>query len=194
MKLAIILGTTRQGRQTEKMAKWVLQTAQQRNDIQTELLDLKDYPMPFFDEPVSPRFNPERQLNEVVKKWLDKIKQFDAYIIVTPEYNQSIPGVLKNAFDYFDWQIAKKPFAIVSHGSAGGARAAVHLKNIISESKAIPISTNMAWTHRVSETFDDDGNLNDEQKKQEYGPEAILNNVLDELIWYSDALAAARNK
>src|SRR5258707_837668 len=131
MKLAVILGTVREGRHTEKLAKWVLEEAKKLPDTQVELLDLKDYPMPFFDEPVSPRFNPNRQPKPEVKKWLDKLQEQDAFVVVTPEYNHSIPGVLKNSLDYIDWQVSKKPFAIVSHGSAGGARAAGHLKHII---------------------------------------------------------------
>ncbi|HSX53465.1 MAG TPA: NAD(P)H-dependent oxidoreductase [Patescibacteria group bacterium] len=192
MKLAVILGTTRQGRHTEKLAKWVLEKAKTLPDTEVELLDLKDYPMPFFEEPVSPRFNPDRKPLPIAKKWLDKLLEQDAYIIVTPEYNHSIPGVLKNALDYLDWQVSKKPFAIVSHGSAGGARATSHLKHIISEIRAVVISSNVALTMRVSEVFDENGTLAEEFAAQEYGPDASLATSLNELKWYSDALSTAR--
>jgi NAD(P)H-dependent FMN reductase len=194
MKLAIILGTTREGRVSERMAKWVLKTAKDLPDTEIELLDLKDYPMPFFNEPVSPRFNPDRHPNPVAKKWLDKLDRQDAYLIVTPEYNHSIPGVLKNALDYTDWQVAKKPFAIVSHGSAGGARAQAHLKGIISEIRAVVISQAVSFTMRVSEKFDEDGTLDPELAALDYGPQTMLHNVLNELKWYSDTLASARAK
>ncbi|HSX45233.1 MAG TPA: NAD(P)H-dependent oxidoreductase [Candidatus Saccharimonadales bacterium] len=194
MKVGIILGSIREGRATERLAEWVVKTARQRQDLEVEYLDLREYPLPFFNEPISPKFNPNRNLSGVPKKWLDKLQDQDAYIVVTPEYNHSIPGVLKNAFDYLDWQVQKKPFAIVSHGGAGGARAAGHLKHIISEVRGMAISTNIAFTHRVSENFDDDGNLSKTITSQEHGPHVTIEHLLDELTWYSNALSAARSK
>ena len=191
MKLGIIVGTVRQKRQTLKQAKWVFKAAQQLSDTEAELIDLSDYPMPFFDEPKSPRLNPERDIHPVAQRWLDKMAELDAYVFVTPEYNHSIPGVLKNSFDYFDWQILRKPAAIVSHGSAGGARAAMHLKEVISESRALPIQQHVAMTH-MSDLIDDDGNLSPELAAQPYSPQPKLQAMLEELKWTSDALAAAR--
>ena len=86
----------------------------------------------------------------------------------------------------------KKPFAAVSHGSVGGARAVSHLKHIISESRAVIIPTNVAFTHRVREVIDERGELNDDLKAQEHGPQTALKNSLDELKWYSEALSVAR--
>jgi len=192
MKLAIIVGTTRQGRQTPKQAKWVANTANKIDDVEVKILDLQDYPMPFFEEPASPRYNPKREVNEVAQKWLDDLASADAYVVVTPEYNHSIPGVLKNAFDYLDWQLVRKPAAIVSHGTVGGARAAMHLKEILSEGKAVPIPNAVAF-HGVSEGIDDDGNISEALKANPYGPQAALDGLLEELKWYSDALAQARN-
>jgi NAD(P)H-dependent FMN reductase len=191
MKLAVIIGTTRKGRQTVKEAKWILNAAQKMQDTEVELLDLADYPMPFFDEAVSPRYNPDRKPEGNVKKWLDKISEADAYIFVTPEYNHSIPGVLKNAFDYLDWQMNRKPATVASHGTVGGARATMHLKEIISESKAVPIQPAVAF-HGISEGIDDEGNLSSELAANPYGPQTALNSALEELKWYSDALAKAR--
>jgi NAD(P)H-dependent FMN reductase len=192
MKLAVILGTVREGRHTEKLAKWVVKNAAALPDTEITLLDLRDYSMPFFDEPASPRFNPDRKLHPVVSKWLTALEAADAYVIVTPEYNHSIPGVLKNSLDYTDWQVMRKPFAIVSHGSAGGARAAGHLKHIISEIRGVVVSRNVALTMRVSEVFDEHGTLAEEISAQEHGPKSVLQASLEELKWYSDALAAAR--
>lgn len=194
MKVAIILGTVRQGRHTEKLAKWVVKHAESRENVEVELLDLADYPLPFFEEPVSPKYNPDRRPSPEAKKWLDKLGSFDAYVVVTPEYNHSIPGVLKNALDYTDFQVMRKPFALVTHGTAGGARAAAHLKDILSEIRGMVISTNVALTMRVSEVFDEHGTLAEEIASQEYGPAASLSNTLDELTWYSNALSAARAK
>ena len=193
MKLAVIAGSTREGRQTIKQAKWVVNTAMQNEDIEVELVDLANYPMPFFDEPMSPRYNQNRQIDPRALKWLNKLEEFDAYVFVTPEYNHSIPGVLKNAMDYVTWEIQRKPCLIVSHGSAGGARAAIHLKVVLSESQAvvIPGATPLAMIG-MSEQIDDNGNLTEAGKANPREPQASLEKWLDELKWYSDALAAAR--
>lgn len=193
MKLAIVLGSTREGRTSDRLAKWVADTAAGRPGVEAEIIDLKDYPMPFFDEPKSPRYNPERQINEVAQKWLAKVNAADAYIFVTPEYNHSIPGVLKNALDYITWEMVKKPATVVSHGTVGGARATMQLKEILSESRTAVIPAQLAVAG-MSEKIDEHGVLSDEQKALPYGPATGLDNLLAELQWYSDALAVARSK
>jgi NAD(P)H-dependent FMN reductase len=193
MKLAIIVGSTRPNRQTLKQAKWVAKTAQQIEGISPQIIDLVEYTMPFFNEPISPRYNPNREINPDVKKWLDAIKDFDAYIFITPEYNHSIPGVLKNAIDYITLELNHKPSAIVSHGSVGGARASMHLREILSESRSAVIPNTVAFQGLV-DGIDDDGNLNEELETNPYGPGVALNGALTELKWYSDALAVARNE
>ena len=192
MKLLIVIGTVRQNRTTPKLAKWVENNARKLGATEVEVVDLKDYEMPFFDEPVSPRYNPERKPEAAVKKWLDKVSWADAYIIVTPEYNHSIPGVLKNAIDYIDWQANRKPSTMATHGTVGGARAAMHLKEILSESKTVPIQNHVAF-HGV-ENIDEEGNLSEELKAKPYGPQSTLEATLAELKWYSDALAEGRAK
>ncbi|MGH7192739.1 MAG: NADPH-dependent FMN reductase [Candidatus Saccharimonadales bacterium] len=195
MKLGIIIGTTRQNRQTVKQAKWVLKGAQKLEGVEAELVDLKDYPMPFFDEPISPRYNQDRHIDPAAVPWLRKLESFDAYVFVTAEYNHAIPGVLKNALDYVTWEIERKPAAVVSHGAAGGARAALNLKIILSESKAVPLpSFSPLAMSGMSELIDDDGNLTEAAKAKPYDLDQVLAGALDELKWYSDALAAARTR
>jgi len=92
VKLAVILGTTRLGRQTEKQALWVVNTAAQMEDVEVELIDLSDYPMPFFAEPASPRYNPAREIDAVAQKWLARLDAADAYVFVSPEYNHFDSG------------------------------------------------------------------------------------------------------
>lgn len=193
MKLAVIIGATRQGRKTPQQAKWVMKTLADMKDVTAELVDLHDYQMPFFDEPASPRYNPDRKTDPTAQKWLDKLAEFDAYVFVTPEYNHSVPGPLKNAIDYVDWQLARKPAAVVSHGSAGGARAEVALKEILSESRMVPMSTQpgVAMTG-MSDKIDENGNLSAEEKANPYGPQGALETLLNDLKWYSDALSTAR--
>ena len=192
MKLAVIVGTTRANRQSLKEAKWVAKTAESMDDVSVKLIDLMDFPLPFFAEPMSPRYNPNREIDPSVKKWLDAIRDYDAYVFVTPEYNHSIPGVLKNALDYVTSEFVHKPAAVVSHGSVGGARATMHLKEILSESRAVVIPSGVAFTG-VSEGIDDEGNISEAIQANPYGPAGALTATLDDLKWYSDALAKARN-
>ncbi|HWB39090.1 MAG TPA: NAD(P)H-dependent oxidoreductase [Candidatus Saccharimonadales bacterium] len=193
MKLGIIIGSTREGRMTDRQAKWVYNLASKMDGVEAEIVDLRDYPMPFFDEPISPRYNPDRQIDPTVQPWLKKIDSLDAYVFVTPEYNHAIPGVLKNALDYVTWELVHKPAAVISHGSAGGGRAQINLKVILSESKAapIPIPSPLAMVG-MSELIDADGNLTEAAKAKPYDLNDMAMNMLTDLKWYSDALAAAR--
>jgi len=193
MKLAVVVGTTRGARKTLQQAKWVANTAEAMDDVQVELVDLVDYPMPFFDEDISPRYNPNRQPKPEVKKWLDKITEFDAFVFVTAEYNHAPAAVLKNALDYVDWQFMHKPAAVVSHGSAAGARAQVVLKEILNESRLAVIPHGPAVSiSGMSEIIDEEGNISAEAAANPYGPQAGLVDLLKDLKWYSDALSAAR--
>jgi len=195
MKLQVIVGSTRQARQTLKQAKWVANAAKGMEDVDVELVDLEDYPMPFFAEPISPRYNPNRDIDPTAQLWLKKLEAAEAYVFVTPEYNHSIPGVLKNALDYVTWEIQHKPVTVVSHGSAGGARAATDLKEIISESKAVPLPSSTPLTMiGMSELIDDTGNLTEAGKANPRNLQQALEDALAELKWYSDALAEARSK
>ena len=191
MKLAIIQGSIRKNRETPKQALWVLNAAKELKGVTAEIVDLKDYPLPLFDEGISPRYNPNRVIDPAVKPWLDKLAGFDAYVWVTPEYNHSIPGALKNAIDYLTFEMNRKPAAVVSHGAMGGARAATDLKEILSESKAAIIPNFVAIPY-MSNLIDEKGVLNAEAAANPYGPQAALKTLLTELQWFSDALAAAR--
>lgn len=193
MKVAVIIGAIREGRRTPNQAKWVMKALEGMDDVQAELVDLRDYPLPLFDEAASPRYNKNRQPRPEVQRWLDKLAEFEAYVFVTPEYNHSVPGALKNAIDFVDWQLHRKPSAIVTHGSAGGARAEVALKEILSESRMVVMPSVPGTTiFGMSEKIDEDGNLAESEKANPYGPQAALEALLTELQWYSDALAAAR--
>lgn len=143
MKIQIIVGTTRQGRFSEKAASYMLQEAKARN-IDIELVDLRDYPMPFFDEPVSPKMfemAKHEYTNEVAKKWLAKVAEADGYIIVTAEYNHGYPAVLKNALDFGlkEWQ--KKSVGFVSYGVNGGTRSVEQLRQVVIELGMVQATT-----------------------------------------------------
>jgi len=193
MKLQVIVGSTRPNRVTERLAKWVANEAKNVEGTEVEVVDLADYPLPFLDEPISPRYNPDRHINAEAGKWVNKLAEADAYIFVTPEYNHSIPGVLKNALDYVTFELVKKPATVVSHGTVGGARATMHLKEILSESQAAVIPKAVAFAG-ASQDIDESGKLDETVAAQPYGPLTALKMTLAELQWYSDALSAARAK
>ena len=194
MKLQVIVGSTRPGRATLSLAKWVATEAATIEGNVVEIVDLKDFPMPFFDEAGSPRYNANRQPTPEVKAWLDKIAEGEAYVVVTPEYNHSIPGVLKNAIDYMTYEMKQKPAAIVSHGSVGGARAATHLKEILSEAAAtiIPSGLQFVGSITMGGIIDENGVLDETIKANPYGPQAAVTGMLQDLDWHAKALKAAR--
>lgn len=194
MKLQVIVGSTRPGRVSDRVGKWVAAEAKNLPDASVEIVDLADYKLPFFDEPISPQYNPNRQPDEPVKKWLDKLAEADAYVLVTPEYNRGCPAVLKNALDYIDFQLKQKPVAIVAHGSTGGAQAVAGLRITVPGLLAVTVPTATFLTGRAGDMIDENGNLSDEIKANLYGPAAALKATLESTKWYSDALSVARAK
>lgn len=189
MKIQVIIGSTRPGRATDRLAKWVAAEAQKQTKAEIELVDLADFPLPFLDEPISPQYNPDRKPNEQAKKWLDKIAEADGYVIVTPEYNRTISGVLKNALDYVDYQLAKKPVAIVSHGSTGGAQAVGHLRGIIPGLLAVTVPKVTYVAAWVGQIIDEQGVLDEKAGASHL---EALTATLEDLQWYSEALSVAR--
>jgi NAD(P)H-dependent FMN reductase len=192
MKLQVIIGSTRPTRVSDRLAKWVALTAKELPDTTVEIVDLKEYPMPFLDESISPQFNPDRKSDPIVKKWLTKLDEADAYILVTPEYNRSYSAVLKNALDFIDYQFAKKPVALVAHGTTGGAQAVAHLRGVMPGLLAVTVPKATFFASRVGESISEDGKLSEEIKANPYGPQVALQKMLEDTKWYSDALAAAR--
>jgi NAD(P)H-dependent FMN reductase len=194
MKVAVILGSTRDGRLGDRVAKWVMNTANEHHeDNEAKLLDLLDYDLPFFREPGSPRYTPDRKVSDKVKHWLDDIAAADAYIFVTPEYNRSFPGELKNAIDTIAHEADKKPAAIVSYSATptGGLAAQEALRQVINFIEMIPIPSVVTVPH-AGDAFDENGQPSEAFKANQYGPHGALQSALVELKWYSDALAAAR--
>lgn len=131
LKIAVILGSTREGRNGGAVADWVMERAVARDAADYELVDLRDYPLPLFDEPISPAYKASDRPE--VKAWSSKIAEFDAYVFITPEYNHSFSGVLKNALDYVYAEFNNKAAAFVSYGAFLGARAVEQLRLVASE-------------------------------------------------------------
>lgn len=193
MKLQIIIGSTRPGRVSDRIAEWVKKEAENLNETEVEILDLQDYDLPMLDEPISPQFNPDRKPNPKAQKWLDKLDEAEAYVLIAPEYNRSYPAVLKNALDYIDFQFEKKPVALVAHGSTGGAQAVSHLRGVLPGLRSFITPNATFIVGRAGDIIDKDGNLSEELKANPRGPQGALQATLEELKWYSDALAAARS-
>src|SRR4029450_10502310 len=131
LNVAIILGSTRPGRNGEAVAKWVYDIARRRTDATFELIDLMDFTLPLLDEPLPPSLGQYHHPH--TKAWAAKISEFDAFVFVTPEYNHGIPAALKNAIDYLFREWNNKAAGFVSYGSAGGARAVEQLRLVMAE-------------------------------------------------------------
>src|SRR6266436_10270692 len=145
LRIAIILGSTRPGRNGEAVAKWAYEIAQKRTDAGFELVDIRDFNLPLLDEPIPSIMGQYSKPH--TKAWAAKIASFDGFVFVTPEYNHSISGALKNAIDFLFAEWNNKAAGFVSYGGAGGARAveqlrlAIHEEGKIHESIRIPESS-----------------------------------------------------
>jgi NAD(P)H-dependent FMN reductase len=187
--ISIIVGSIRQGRFSEKPAQWILQHLKERSGVDTHLLDLRDFPMPFFDQPVPPAA-PGRSPYEhdVVKKWTAEIARSDGFVIVTPEYNYGPPAVLKNAIDWVYPEWKRKPVAFVSYGSTGGARSVQQLRETAIELQLAPVRFSVhipaatLWKH--FQGGDVDAGLAE--------LEASAKAMIDDLLWWTAALKTAR--
>ena len=190
MNLAIIAASTRQGRVTPRLAKFVERNAKAlAPEHDWKLMDLEDYDLPIMREPLPPMANQRPELSDGTKSYLADMAEADGYIIVTPEYNHGIPAPLKNAIDLIDYQIMKKPIAIVSHGAVGGARANEQVRLIVNSNLgAVPISASLTFFGRVDELIDEDGKLTKGSEENE----RHIKGVIDDIVWYSAALKTAR--
>jgi NAD(P)H-dependent FMN reductase len=130
-RIGIILGSTRPNRNGKAVADWVMERAAGRTEATYELVDLADHPLPHIDEAIPPAVG--KYMGQHTKGWADTIAPFDGFIFVTPEYNHSTSGVLKNAIDFLYGEWNNKAAGFVSYGSLGGARAIEHLRGICSE-------------------------------------------------------------
>jgi NAD(P)H-dependent FMN reductase len=142
LRIAVIIGSTRPNRFSEQPGHWIFKEVQKLEGVEAELLDLRDHPLPMFDQPQSPSgVHDGNYGNTVVNEWAKKIGWADAFVIVSPEYNHGTSGVLKNALDsvYAEWN--NKAVGFVSYGSVGGARAVEQLRLIAIELQMAPVRT-----------------------------------------------------
>ncbi len=185
-RIGIVISTTREGRFGEKAAAWIADLAAARSDLQFETVDLRDYPMPFFEEPGSPAYMAPK--NAVARRWGQKVDELDGFIFVTAEYNHGPPAVLKNALDYAYTEFNRKPAAFVGYGGVGGARAVEQLRLVAVELQMAPTKAavhiggaDFIGMFMQGKTFADMAHLD---------PTAVA--MLDDLAWWTHALKDAR--
>jgi NAD(P)H-dependent FMN reductase len=189
-RIAVILGTTRDSRFGDAPAEWIFNRATARTDWDVEMVDLKSFNLPLFNEVASNAWVPSE--DTAARNWQAAIARFDGFIFVTPEYNRSITGALKNALDqaYVEWN--RKAFGIVSYGSVGGTRAAEHLRSIGIELQMV--STRSA-VHIGGSDFFSVHPLGGDPKPIETLEGSIggsADSMLEELDWWTRATMAAR--
>jgi NAD(P)H-dependent FMN reductase len=182
-KIGIILGSTRPNRRGHDVANWVYDVAVERDDAEFELVDLREYPLPHLDEPLPPITGHYR--HDHTKAWSETIASFDGFVMVTPEYNHSTSGVLKNAIDYLYAEWTNKAVGFVSYGSVGGARAAEHLRLICGELMMADVRQQVALS--LATEWEDFTGF----RPSDYNLRA-LHTLLDEVVAWSTALAPLR--
>ena len=186
-RIGIVISTTREGRFGDKPAQWIREIDEKRGDLDVELVDLRDYPMPFFEETTSPFY--AAPTNPVARKWAAKIDELDGFIFVTAEYNRAPTGVLKNALDYAYREFNRKPAAYVGYGGVGAARAVEQLRLINVELQMAPTRSGVhiggadfMGLYRGGKTLDEMPHL-----------AQSADVMLDELAWWTTALKNARD-
>ncbi len=182
-KIGIIVGSTRPGRNGAAVAKWVEGIARRRTDARFELVDLLDYPLPHLDEPIPASAG--RYSKEHTQAWASKIASFDGYVFVTPEYNHSTSGALKNAIDYLYAEWNNKAAGFVSYGSAGGVRAVEHLRLVMAELQVATVRAQAALY--LATDFENYSVLRPDPAR-----EKAVGAMLDQLVRWAGALRTLR--
>jgi NAD(P)H-dependent FMN reductase len=185
VRIGIIIGSTRPGRVGEQVARWVLERAERRDDAEFELVDLQDYELPHLDEALPPSTG--QYAHAHTRAWAEKVASFDGYIFVTPEYNHSTSGALKNAIDFVYGEWNNKAAGLVSYGAAGGLRAAEHLRLVLGEVQIADVRQQVSFS--LATDFENYSVL------APTGPqEGQLATQLDQLVAWAGALRAVREQ
>jgi NAD(P)H-dependent FMN reductase len=187
LKIGIILGSTRPGRNTEAVAQWVYDLAKRRDDAEFELIDIKDYNLPLLDEPVPPSLANGVYANEHTRKWAQKIESLDGFVFVTPEYNHATSAALKNAIDYLYTEWNNKAAGFVSFGSALGTRAVENLRLIMGELQIADVRAQVALS-----LFTDFENFSVFKPGPQH--QAALTTMLDQLVSWTQAMKHVREE
>lgn len=189
VSIKVIAGSTREGRFSDKAAVWIAEEIKKQGDVSVEIMDLRDYDMPFFNEPMPPSAKQEPYKNEAVARFTKKIEEADAFVMVTPEYNHGTSAVLKNALDWVSQEWNNKPVAFVGYGSVGGARAVEQLRLNAVELQMAPIrnSVHIPGDKYFQVLF---GKM--EVKELFASLEKQGESMITQLLWWTQALKNAR--
>jgi NAD(P)H-dependent FMN reductase len=183
LRIAIIVGSTRPGRLAETVARWVRDLAEQRTDVDVEIIDIADYALPHFDESLPPLAGQYSQPHTL--RWAATIDAFDAYIFVTPEYNHATSGALKNAIDFLFAEWNDKAAAFVSYGVDGGVRAVEQLRLVLGELKVADVRAAVALS--VFDDFEQHTTFTPSRKHDQAAA-----SMLDDLLPWAAALKTVR--
>jgi NAD(P)H-dependent FMN reductase len=188
-RIQVIIGSTRPDRFGEKPARWVAERLAARGDLDVELVDLRDYPLPFFEASLPPAYTLREYPDEATARWGRKVDEADGFVFVTAEYNHGYPAMLKNALDHLFPEWHRKPVAFVGYGNVGGGRAIEQLREVVVELEMAPLR------HAVHVLPD----LMRPAMQVDYDP-ALFESLLpklqvlgDDLAWWAKALATARS-
>lgn len=188
--IGLIIGSTRATRFADKPAQWMLKQAQARDDMTVELVDLRDFDLPLFDEGASNSWMPSQDPNAV--KWQNKLAEFDGFIFVVAEYNRSVTGALKNAMDQAAKEWVRKPMGAIAYGSMGASSALQHLRIMAVELQMVPVRSavhiggaDLFKIHPMG------GNMNGRVEDIEASLLPAAKTLLDDIVWWADATMAA---
>jgi len=188
LKLGVILASTREGRRGEGYARWIHALLSERPGAHTELLDLREWRLPNYDQPAMPGVAEKGYTDPTARGWVDKIRALDGYVIVTPEYNHGYPGGLKNAIDHAFVAWANKPVAFVSYGgTASGARAVEQLRLVAIELRMVPIRDEVN-VRLIGVSLDEQGRPTDDF----YAKRAAT--LIDTLLWWARVARDGRER
>lgn len=187
VNIGIIAASTRPGRFGIQPATWVHELAQQRDDANYELVDLAEVDLPLLDEANPPAMHQYEHAH--TRRWAERVDRLDGFVFVTPEYNHSIPGALKNAIDFVFREWNYKPASFVSYGSAaGGARAVEHLRGVMGEVKIYDLRDQLLLPNYWNR-LDENGQyrFSDEEREQAKA-------LLDDLVLWAEQMQTVRER
>jgi NAD(P)H-dependent FMN reductase len=188
MRIAVIVGSTRPGRNGTAVGRWVEETARERDDVpgkvELDLLELEDFELPLLEEPTVPAAADREYATPETRAWSKAIDGYDGFVFVTPEYNHGVPAALKNAVDLLGPEWAKKAVAFVSYGANGGVRAVEHWRGVMANLRVADVRAQVALM-----TFDDwtDGEFRPLERRAEE-----LHTMLDQLVDATEAVRTLR--
>ncbi|MGX1673186.1 NADPH-dependent FMN reductase [Streptomyces sp. NPDC055400] len=182
VRVAVVIGSNREGRFGPVVADWLVSLLGERPDLTVDVIDVAAT-----DLPTALSYDPSAEVRAELAKVTPKLAAADAFIVLTPEYNHSYPASLKNVIDWHHAEWQAKPVGFVSYGGiSGGLRAVEHLRTVFAELHAVTVRDTVSFTHAGSH-FDESGAHRDPE-----APAAAVKAMLDQLAWWAKALREAK--